>query len=94
MPRLYIWNYVKEVIIAACKTNADDLQSIAATQSLANEATHQVETIMGYLGLQDTTRKLRPIYQTPGEWTGSITILLEGVGLFITISEKKWNKEK
>ena len=49
---------------------------------------------MGYLGLKDATRKQRPISQTPGEWTGSITISLEGVVLFIMVSEKKRNKEK
>ena len=92
MPRLYIRDSIQGVISAACKTYVDELISIAATQSLAKEATHQVETTMGYLDLQDDTRKRRPIYQTPGGWTGSITISLEGVGLFVTVSEKKWNK--
>ena len=49
---------------------------------------------MDYLGLKDTKRKWRPISQTLGDWAGSITISLEGVGLFVTASEKKWNKSK
>ena len=49
---------------------------------------------MGYLGLQNATRKRRPISQTPGEWTGSIIISIEGMGLFVKDSEKKWNKAK
>ena len=47
---------------------------------------------MGYLGLQDTTRKWRPNYQTTGEWTGSITLSLENVGLCVTMYEKKWDR--
>ena len=78
----------------ACKTYFDNLQSIVATQSLAKEATHQVYTPMVYLGLQDATSKRRPISQTTGEWTGYITLSLEAVGLFIMVSEKKWNKAK
>ena len=49
---------------------------------------------MGYLGLQDATRKRYPIYQTLWEWTGSINLSLEGVVLFVTVSEKKRNKAK
>ena len=49
---------------------------------------------MGYLGLQDATRKRRPNSQTPWERTGSITLLLENVGLCGTVSEKKWLRAK
>ena len=49
---------------------------------------------MGYLGLQDAPRKRRPISKTPGEWTGLITLSIEALGLFVTVSEKKWNKAK
>ena len=49
---------------------------------------------MGYLCLQDAAQKRRPTSQTPGEWTGSINLSLEGVVLFVTDSEKKWNKAK
>ena len=78
----------------ACKTYVDDLRSISATQSLTKEATHQVYTTMGYIVMQDATRKRRPISQTMGECTGSVTLSLEGVCLFVTVSEKKWNKAK
>ena len=91
---LFIRDSVKEVISSACNTDVDDLQSIAATQSLAKEATHQVETNMEFLGLQDDTRNWSSISQTSGECTGSITLSLECVGLFVTVSEKKWNKAK
>ena len=72
----------------------DEIISIASTQPLAKEATNQAENNIGFLGLQDATRKRRPIYQTPGEWTELITLSLEGVGLFVAVSNKKWNKAK
>ena len=49
---------------------------------------------MGYLGLQNATRKRRPDAQVPGEWTGAITLALEGIGLFVTVSQSKWDKAK
>ena len=70
----------------ACKTYVNDLSSIAEPQSLAKESTHQVETNMGYLCLKDDTRKRYTISQTPGEWNVSITLSIEGVGLFVTVS--------
>ena len=94
MPRVYKFNSLLGVISADCKTFMDDSRGIGATRELCHEATHQVETLMSYLGLQDAARKRRPNSQTPGEWTGSITLALEGVGLFVTVSQKKWDKCK
>ena len=56
--------------------------------------THQVETIMGYLGLQDATKKHRPHSQAPGEWNGSKTRTIEGVGLLVTVSQETWDRAK
>ena len=56
------------------------------------KCTHRLESRMSYLGIQDATRKRRRITQRPGEWNGSIIIAVEGVGLFVTVSEKKWLK--
>ena len=51
MSRLYIWDSTRGVIRSACKTYVNVLRYIAANHSLAKEATHQVETAMGYLGM-------------------------------------------
>ena len=48
----------------------------------------------GFLGLKDATIKRRPITQSPSEWTGSIVRDIEGVGLFVTFSQKKWDRVK
>ena len=50
--------------------------------------------MMGYLGFQGTTRKSRPITQSPGEWTGYIVIHIEGVGFSVTVSQRKWYRVK
>lgn len=50
--------------------------------------------MMGYLGLQDATRKRHPDSQAPGEWTGIITRAIEGVGLFVTVSQAKWDRAR
>ena len=94
MRRLYQWDSKRQVIIAACKTFVDDLRSVAATKKLSRDVTHCVETVMGYLGLQDATRKRCPNSQTLGDWTGSINLSLENVGLCVTVSENKWSRSK
>ena len=65
-----------------------------ATQELSRDATHHIETVMGYLGFQYATGKRCPNYQTPGDWKGSITLSLENVGLCVTVSEMKWGRAK
>ena len=47
---------------------------------------------MGYLGLQNANRTRRPKSKTPGGWTGSITLLLQNVSLFLTVSERNWGR--
>jgi len=61
MPRCYKWNDVLGCIAADCVTFVDDLRTIGATLKLVQLAMHRVETMMSYLGLQDATRKRRPI---------------------------------
>ena len=94
MPRAYKWNDQIMAIACDCRTFVDDLRAIGPTLELCLAATHRVETIMSYLGLQDSTRKRRPASQVPGEWTGSITLALEGIGLFVTVAQSKWDKAK
>ena len=94
MPRVFKWNSFLGCIACDCKTFVDDLRSIGATAKLCKEATHQIETLMAYLGLQDATRKKRPGAQAPGEWTGTIARAVPNVGLFVTISQVKWDKGK
>jgi hypothetical protein len=94
LPRVYKWSDVYMAIAGDAKTFVDDLRSIGISESHCRAITHRVETMMGYLGLQDATRKRRPVSQSPGEWTGSIVRAIPGEGLFVTVSTKKWIKIK
>ena len=51
MPRVYKFNSTLGVISTNCKTFMDDPRGIGATRELCHKATHQVETLMSYLGL-------------------------------------------
>ena len=94
LPVAFKWNPIANGIACDCKTFVDDLRSTGPTRELTKAATHQVETRMSYLGLQDATRKRRPITQQPGEWTGSVSLTVPGVGVFVTVSQSKWDKAK
>ena len=92
MLRVYKRNGLLGCIAADRVTFVDDLRTIGATLALVQQATHRVETLMGYLGLQDATRKRRPNSRNPGEWTGSKSVSIPVTGLFVTVSQKKWDK--
>ena len=51
LPRAFKWNGVLGCIACDCKTFVDNLHSISATKLMCKETTHQIETIMVYLGL-------------------------------------------
>ena len=82
IPRLYLWDSKHQFITTVCKTFVDDLWSVAATQKLSRYDTHRIDIVMDY----QTTRNRRPNSQTPGEWTGSMKVLLENTGLCVNVS--------
>ena len=91
-PRVYKWNAKAECIACDCKFFCDDFRIVGPSRLLTKAATHKLETTMSYLGIQDATRKRRKITKRPGEWTGSIVLAVKDVGLFVTISQKKWKR--
>ena len=94
IPRLYKWNPVVNAIACDYKTFMDNLRLMDTTRKIVHSATHREETMMTYLGLQDAVWKWRAISQQPDEWTGSITISLEVIGLFVTVSQSKWDRTR
>ena len=94
LPRVFKWNPVTRSIAADACTYVDDTRTVGPSRAAVRAVTHRIESMMGYLGLQDATRKRRPEARRPGEWTGSITVASPGVGLFVTVSQKKWDKAK
>ena len=94
LPRVFKWNATENAIAGDCKFFCDDFRLIGPTREITKAATHRLETTMSYLGIQDATRKRRAITQTPGEWTGSIVLSVKGVGVFVTVSKKKWDRAR
>ena len=92
LPKVYKWNNSLQSIACDVKVFVDDFRITGPSFRTSTHATHRLETRMGYLGIQDATRKRRRVTQRPGEWTGSIVTAVEGVGLFVTISKKKWKR--
>ena len=94
LPRVFKWDSLEEGIAFDCKFFCDDFRIIGSNEKLTKRATHRLETTMSYLGVQDGTRKRRSITQKPGKWTGSIVLSVEGIGVFVTISQQKWNRAR
>ena len=94
MPRVYKWNAMANAIACDCKFFCDDFRVIGPNEDLTQKATHKLETTMAYLGIQDATRKRRKVTKRPGEWTGSILLTVDEVGLFATVSQLKWDRAK
>jgi hypothetical protein len=94
MPRLYKWNAKGQVIAMDVQWFMDDLRGIGPNEDLIQKGIHKLESTMSYLGIQDATRKRRKHGQHVGEWVGAISVAVKGVGLFQTVSEKKWDKAK
>ena len=94
MPRVYKWNNISNAIACDCKFFCDDFRVIGPNEALTKRATHVLESTMSSLGVQDATRKRRKVSKRPGEWTGSILITVKYLGLFVTVSQKKWDRAK
>ena len=76
------------------KTFFDDLMSIGATWDFLCATNYWVKNMMGYLGLQDATRKKLPITQVVGECTGDLVRSVKGVGLWVTVPKNEWDRVK
>lgn len=70
----------------------DDCRSGASTERGCWEVSRRIASLANYLGIQDAPRKRRAPSKTPGAWAGSICVPLSGVGLFVAVSQEKWEK--
>ena len=94
MPRCYKWNEETQSLATDVHWFMDDFRTCGASEEAVQAGTHKLESMMSYLGIQDATRKRRNHGQHVGEWVGAISVSVENIGLFQTVSEKKWNKAK
>ena len=57
LPRVYKWNNLLQSIACDVKVFVDDFRITGHSFRTTTHATHRLETRMGYLGIQDATRK-------------------------------------
>jgi hypothetical protein len=69
----------------------DDQRPVGTSQDDCWQAAHCISSRYGYLGLQVTSRKMRPPSQGPGAWSGAfVSASTAGVG--VSCGQAKWEK--
>jgi hypothetical protein len=71
----------------------DDNRSVGNTRAEARLAARRVASVCSYLGVQDASRKRRSASKTPGAWAGTV-ILTDDLGVYVTVSQEKWEKSR
>lgn len=71
----------------------DDLRPVGSSEDHCFKVAHQTASRLGYLGIQNASRKTRPPSQHPGAWAG-VLVHVEPEGLFLTTSQEKWDKAR
>ena len=71
----------------------DDNRAAGNSKAEAKLAGRRVASVCGYLGIQDALRKRRMASQTWGAWVGTV-VSTDGEGVFLTVSQEKWDKLK
>ena len=79
---------------AFCCTYVDDIRTCDSIEAASIRSTHVVASRVNYLGQRDAPRKQRKISQTPGAWSRAMVLVEEGDGLYVTCSQKKWDKTR
>ena len=71
----------------------DDNRGVGNDKKEARRVGRRFASKCSYLGIQDASRKRRMASQTPGAWAGSV-ISTDGDGVYLTVSQEKWDKAK
>ena len=72
----------------------DDLRPTGESKVECTLATRAVSAGLGYLGIQDASRKRVGPSQNSGAWTGAIVVANETDGVGVKVTMEKWNKTK
>jgi hypothetical protein len=71
----------------------DDIRSCAPTELEAWKASQRTSAVLGYLGLQDASRKRREPGLETGAWTGSV-VWSSNNKLVVLTTQEKWDKTR
>jgi len=72
----------------------DDLRPTGESKLECTRATRAVSAGLGYLGIQDASRKRVEASQNSGAWTGSVVVANDLIGVGVRVTLEKWNKTK
>jgi hypothetical protein len=64
---------------------------VGSSEAHCFQVAHQTASRLGYLGIQNASRKTRPPSQHPGAWAG-ILVHVESDGIYLTTAQDKWDK--
>ena len=93
MPWVYKWDELNGRLASHFSCYIDDIRGMGGTEEVCRRATRRVASWVNYLGQQDAPRKRRPPSRTPGAWAGAMCLSKED-GLYVTCSQKKWEKAR
>lgn len=89
---MYRFDEVNNRMASFVISYVDDLRTGAQDKELCDKVTHEVASKVNYLGQQDAPRKRGEASQEPGAWAGSVIVSRKGEGLYVTISQEKWER--
>ena len=93
MPWVYKWDECNGCLASHFACYIDDIRGMGCSEYACRNATRRVASEINYLGQQDAPRKRRPPLRMPGAWAGAMCFSKDE-GLFVTCSQKKWDKAK
>ena len=92
-PWVYKWDELVGCLASHFACYIDDIRGMGHSELACRRATRRVASEVNYLGQQDAARKRRPPSRTPGAWAGAMCFSTDE-GLFVTCSQKKWDKAR
>lgn len=92
-PWMFRFDDVGQNMAAFVLSYVDDLRT-GSNSGLrgCEQVTHVTASKLNYLGEQDAARKRGEASQTPGAWAGSVIVSKEDEGLYVSVSQEKWDK--
>jgi hypothetical protein len=92
-PWMFRFDDIAQVMASFVLSYVDDLRTGSSAGLIACErVTHETGAKFNYLGEQDASRKRGEASQEPGAWAGSVIVSQSNKGLYVMISQEKWDK--
>jgi hypothetical protein len=94
-PWIYKYDMKNQRLAAFVVSYVDDLRTgCHGSKEDGDKVTHYVASRLNYLGQQDAPRKRGSASQQPGPWAGAMIEAVPDEGIYVTISQEKWERVK